>query len=309
MNTEANAMPESAVVAPAAVTPARPFYWSVRREIWENRSIYIVPLLVAGIVLFASFINAFGWPRRMQTIQTLEPAARHAAVVRPFSVAPAPIMLATFFVGFFYSLDALYGERRDRSILFWKSLPVSDRTTVMSKAAIPMVVLPLIAWVLGVITIFILLFLSSTILLGNGMNPAILWREVQFFEEPLVMLYGLTVFTLWWAPVYTWLLLISAWARRAPFLWLVVPLLAVAAVEKILFNTMLFMSMLEYRVGGALKEAFIFQPKRGSHEVVDQIVQLDPSKFLTRPGLWLGLLFAAACLAAAVRLRRYREPI
>ena len=79
----------------------------------------------------------------MQTLPALDPAKRHALVVRPFSMAPAPIMLATFLVGLFYSLDALYGERRDRSILFWKSLPVSDRTTVLSKASIPLVVLPL----------------------------------------------------------------------------------------------------------------------------------------------------------------------
>ncbi len=309
MNTEANAVPESAVVAPAVLSPARPFYWSVRREIWENRSLYIAPFAVAAFVLFASFINAFGLPRRVRTIQTLDPATRHAAVIRPFTLAPAPIMLAAFLVGFFYSLEALYGERRDRSILFWKSLPVSDRTTVLAKAAIPMMVLPLIAWVLGVIVFFILLFLSTAILLGNGMSPAILWREVEFVEEPLVMIYGLTAFTLWWAPIYSWLLLISAWARRAPFLWFVMPLLAVAAVERILFNTTHFMAMLHYRLGGAMKEAFVVTPAKGSHAALDQITRLDPGRFLMTPGLWVGLIFAAACLAAAVRLRRYREPI
>ncbi|HSP14755.1 MAG TPA: ABC transporter permease [Thermoanaerobaculia bacterium] len=284
-------------------------YWSVRRELWENRFLYIAPLLVAAVVLFATFISSFGLPKRMRALPTIEPARQHAVVVRPFSMAPAPIMLATFLVGFFYSLDALYGERRDRSILFWKSLPVSDLTTVLSKASIPMVVLPLIAFVLSVATFFILFLQSTVVLLAAGVSPARLWVELPFVQEPMVMLYGLTVHSLWFAPIYAWLVLISAWARRSPFLWALLPLLAVAAVERIVFNTTLFMSMLQYRIGGAMREAFAINPQHGGNGVLDQITQLTPARFLTSPGLWVGLVFAAAFLTAAVRLRRNREPI
>ncbi len=295
--------------APEVMAATRPMYWSVRRELWENRSIYIAPLLVTAVVLFATLISMIGLPKRMRAVPTLDPAKQHAAVVTPFSMAPAPIMLATLFVAVFYCLDALHGERRDRSILFWKSLPVSDRTTVLSKASIPLVVLPLIAFVLSVATLVIMLFLSTAVLLLNGLSPVRLWSELRFVQEPVIMLYGLTVHALWFAPIYGWLLLVSAWARRATLLWAVLPLLAVSAVEKIAFNTWSFMSMLQYRVGGAMKEAFAFTPKHGTGEVLDQLIQLDPAKFLTRPGLWVGLAFAAACLAAAVRLRRNREPI
>jgi ABC-2 type transport system permease protein len=291
------------------MSETRLMYWSVRRELWENRFLYIAPLVVTAFVLLASLISMIGLPRRMQTLPTLDPAKQHTVVVAPFSTAPAPIMLATFIVGTFYCLDALYGERRDRSILFWKSLPVSDLTTVLSKASIPLVVLPLFAFALSVVTQRIMLLQATAILVGNGMSPAPLWAEFRFFQGSLVMLYGLTVHALWFAPIYGWLLLVSAWARRATFLWAVLPLLAVSAVERTAFNTSYFMSMLQYRVMGAMAEAFVFKPRRGADGIIDQLTQLDPAKFLTRPGLWVGLAFAGIFLAAAVRLRRYREPI
>jgi ABC-2 type transport system permease protein len=293
-------------VAPPVMTETRPMYWSVRRELWENRFLYIAPLLVTGVVLFGSFISIMiTLAKAMPSLSTLDAAKQHAVVAQPFSVAPAPIMLATFLVAFFYCLDALYGERRDRSILFWKSLPVSDLTTVLSKASIPFVVLPLIAFALSVATQAILLIASTPVLLGSGVNPVPLWAEVRFFQGLVIMLYGLTVHVLWWAPIYGWFLLVSAWARRAPFLWAVLPLLAVSAVERAAFNASHFMGFLQYRLMGAMTEAFA----SGTNGHIDRLTQLEPARFLTRPGLWLGLAFAAACLAAAVRLRRNREPI
>jgi ABC-2 type transport system permease protein len=288
------------------MTETRPMYWSVRRELWENRFLYIAPLLVTGVVLFGSFISiTITLATTMRSLPTLDPAKQHAVVAQPFSVAPAPIMLATFLVAFFYCLDALYGERRDRSILFWKSLPVSDLTTVLSKASIPFVVLPLIAFALSVATQVILLIASTPVLLGSGVNPVPLWAEIRFFQGLLIMLYGLSVHVLWWAPIYGWLMLVSAWARRAPFLWALLPLLGVSAVETAAFSTGHFMAFLQYRLMGAMTEAFA----RGTKGDINRLTDLEPARFLTRPGLWLGLAFAAVCLAAAVRLRRYREPI
>jgi ABC-2 type transport system permease protein len=301
MTTEAN-------IPPAVMSETRPMYWSVRRELWENRSVYLAPLIVAAVVLFGCMISTIGLPKRMRAASQLtDPAKRHA-VVMPYSMAPAPIMLATFIVGLFFSLDALYGERRDRSILFWKSLPVSDRTTVLSKASIPLIVLPIIAFALSVVTQIILLTLSTMVLMGSGVSPATLWTEIRFFEGLLIMIYGLTVHALWFAPIYGWLLLISAWARRAPVLWAVLPLLAVSAVERIAFSSTLFAYMLQYRLVGAMTEAFALT--RGGHNGdIDRLSQLDPGRFLSAAGLWVGLAFAALFIAIAVRLRRDREPI
>lgn len=313
MNTQSDTSQQCAGdsrgVAPAPMSETRPVYWSVRRELWENRSIYLAPLIVAGVVIFASLINTLGMPKRMRTVSELEPAKQHAAVVSPYSMAPAPIMLTTFLVGMFYALDALYGERRDRSILFWKSLPVSDRTIVLSKASIPLVVLPLIAFVLSVLTVTVLLFASTAWLVLNGASPVRLWTELRFVQEPIIMFYGLAVHTLWFAPIYCWLLLISAWARRAPFLWAILPPVAVSVFERVAFNTTHFSSLMRYRVMGAMREAFAVESKSGRVGIIDQLSQLDPARFLSSSGLWFGLILAAAFLAAAVRLRRNREPI
>src|SRR5438132_13703895 len=146
MNTPSNVVSgsplEPRTVAPAAESPTRPLYWSIRRELWENRSIYIAPLVVAGVFLLGVLISMVYLPERRRATLLLDPAAQRAAIERPYDVGAILLILTAFLVGVFYCLDALHGERRDRSILFWKSLPVSDLTTVLSKASIPLVVLP-----------------------------------------------------------------------------------------------------------------------------------------------------------------------
>lgn len=307
MNTPSIDARELPAAAPLPET--RLMYWSVRRELFENRFLYLAPLVVAAFVLLVTSVTMFGLPRRMQAASALDAARQHAVVFRPFSMAPAPIMFAALIVGLFYCIDALYSERRDRSILFWKSLPVSDLTTVLAKASVPLVVLPLFAFVLSAVTQRIMLVQATGVLMANGMSPTPLWTQFRFFQGSLVMLYGLAVHALWFAPIYGWLLLLSAWARRAPFLWVVLPPMVVSVVERTAFGTSYFMSMLRYRMTGAMAEAFVLKPRRGSHAIIDQFTQLSPGRFLSTPGLWVGLVFAAACLAAAVRLRRNREPI
>src|SRR4029078_10410493 len=144
MNSET--VPESAGVSTPGHRPAtpRPFYWSLWRELWENRSIYIAPILVAVVVLFGFLVSTIGLPERRRQVLLLDPVKTRAAIEAPYDMAAIMLILTAFVVGVFYCLDALYGERRDRSILFWKSLPVSDRTTLLSKATIPLVVLKLL---------------------------------------------------------------------------------------------------------------------------------------------------------------------
>jgi ABC-2 type transport system permease protein len=299
--TDTSLLDDSQPAAPASLSETRPLYWSVRRELWENRSIYIAPLIVAGVVFLSLAIHTLRRPEPPRTLAIPDLAAYAATA---YNMAPAPIMLATFLVGLLYSLDALYGERRDRSILFWKSLPVSDLTTVLSKASIPLVVLPLIAFVLSVATKFFLALFGTLVLLANGRSPATFWAALHFLPEVVVMFYGLVVHTLWFAPLYGWALLLSAWVRRAPFLWAVMPPFALVVIGNHLLDRPYFASMLRYRVTGAMERGF---SAIGGH--VGDLSQLTPGRFLSTPGLWIGLIFAAACLAAAVRLRRKREPI
>jgi ABC-2 type transport system permease protein len=307
-------MPESLDslgIAPTAMSATRPMYWSVRRELWENRSIYIAPL-AAGVVYMLGFLISLIWlPRSMRELQGLDLAHQRIELAMLYSHAGMLLMVTALLVGVFYSLDALHGERRDRSILFWKSLPVSDLTTVLSKACIPLVVLPLLVFAITVTLQLIMRLLSLAVLVVSGAGAATLWTRLPLFQMELVLLYGVTVLALWHAPIYCWLLLLSGWARRAVFLWAVLPPLAIGVFEKIAFHTSYFGSLLKDRLFGFAAGAFDLKDKAGvpvdAHFI--PLTQLAPGRFLSSPGLWIGLAFAAACIAAAVRLRRYRDPI
>jgi ABC-2 type transport system permease protein len=323
MNTQSNAVPESPlderVVAPVTMLATRPMFWSVRREVWENRSIYIAPLAVAAVYLCGFLISLIWLPRSMRElaafdmseIAALDPTNQRLALAMPYGHAAYLLMVTGLLVGIFYSLDALYGERRDRSILFWKSLPVSDLTTVLSKASIPLAVLPLVIFAITASLQLIMWLLSLAVLFMSGTGAATLWARLPLFQVELVNLYGLVVGALWHAPIYCWLLLVSGWARRATFLWAVLPPLAIAAVESIAFHTSHLGSLLQDRLFGFAAGAFDLKDKAGvpvdPHFI--PLTQLAPGRFLSSPGLWVGLIVAAAFLAAAVRLRRYQAPI
>src|SRR5271167_4310398 len=179
MSTPLNAVSESfqaQSVAPAAFPATRALYWSVRRELWENRSIYMAPLAVAAVALFAFSLSAIAgiWEKALR----LYPAQPSEAVAQPYDMVAALLMLTCIVVSVFYCLDALHGERRDRSILFWKSLPVSDVTTVLAKASIPLVILPLLTVAIIVATHWLMLLMSSAVLLVSGQSVVTLWTKL-----------------------------------------------------------------------------------------------------------------------------------
>ena len=308
MNSSPNNTPGSAGVSESGFnrSSTQPLYWSIRRELWENRSIYAAPLIVAVVMLFGFLVSTVGMPQRRQAVLLLDPAHQRAAIGAPYDVAAMMLIFTAFIVGVFYCLDALNSERRDRSILFWKSLPVSDLTTVLSKASIPFVILPLVIFGIIVVVQFLMLLWSSAILVPSGL-AATTWTRFNLFQQSVILLYSLVVIVLWHAPIYGWALLISGWARRATFLWAVLPLLAIGVLEKIAFDTSYFASMLKDRLFGAGDTAFAFQPHRGF--AVDSLAQLTPVRYLATPGLWIGLVCAAALVVIAVRQRRYRGPI
>jgi ABC-2 type transport system permease protein len=310
MNTQSNAMPNSPVAPQGIVTPPlsvpRPFYWSVCREFWENRSLYLAPLGGAAVFLFGFLISLVRLPEKMRAALLLGPTQQHELIERPYDFAALLIMGATFIVAIIYCLDALYGERRDRSILFWKSLPVSDLTTVLAKASVPIVVLPILTFAVTVVTQCIMLLLSTAVLLGSRQSVATLWSHLSVWHMSWMLLYHLVALHgLWYAPIFGWLLLVSAWARRVPFLWAALPLLVIGFVEKIAFNTSYIAAQLAFRISGGPEAA---ASPAGSMSM-DALSRPTPGQFVSSPGLWMGLVFTAIFLAAAVRLRRNREPI
>jgi ABC-2 type transport system permease protein len=306
MNTASNAMPDSFEAQRIALNTlhaTRPLYWSIRRELWENRFIYIAPVAVAGVVLFAFSISAILgiWESELRIVLV----HGSEAIVMPYDMAAGLMMLTSILVSVFYCLDALHGERRDRSILFWKSLPVSDLTTVLAKASIPLVVLPLLVFAIIVAVQWLMLLVSSAVLLVSGQSVVAFWTKLSFSRMSLLMLYHLlTAHALWPFPVYCWLLLVSGWARRATFLWAALPLIAIAGVEQIVFHTWHFARLVGSRLIGDTETI-----AAGGMFPTGPMTHITPGIFLTSPGLWIGFALAASFLAAAVRLRRYQGPI
>ena len=201
---------------------------------------------------------------------------------------------------------AASGSRRERKPSGWQQLRVLLPYVVRYKGMVVLGLLTLaLMGLVGALPQLIMGALSSLVLAGSHLPVGALWS--QWAQNTLQLLYHMvTVHIFWYAPIYSWMLLASAWARRATFLWAGLPPLAIGLLEKISFNTTHFAHLLLYRVTGP--EAFDL----GAHSDMpahSMMGNLSLVKFLSTPGLWTGLLVAALFLAAATRLRRYRGPI
>jgi ABC-2 type transport system permease protein len=261
----------------------RPFYWSVRRELWENRSIYIAPLAVAAVILAGYLFSVRFLPHFLQMAATAAPHTMlgkqaHFATEAPFEIAAAAIMVNGLIVGAFYALGALHGERRDRTVLFWKSLPVSDLTTVLSKVATVLLVLPIATIATAMTTVLVML---------------------------VTIPYGMAVVSLWYAPIVGWFMVFSAWAKRMTFIWAVVPPAALCLFERIAFGTAYLWRFLLHRLAGGFDVGFTVK----GDQMITSFDELDPVAVVTSLDIWGGLVFLAACVAVCVWLRRRRDPI
>jgi len=151
----------------------------------------------------------------------------------------------------------------------------------------------------------LMLLLGSIVVLATGGSIAALWAHVPILRMSVLALYHLlTAHGLWPAPVYCWLLLVSGWARRAPFLWAALPIVAIGGLEKIAFNTSHFAGVIGERLFGStapIASTTVFP--------TDPMTHITPGAFLGSPNLWIGLLIAAVFLALAVRLRHNQESI
>jgi ABC-2 type transport system permease protein len=306
MSVQTNAVSEQGFGAEAVAAPAvrvtRPVYWSVKREVWENRSIYLVPLAAAALVVLGMLYGAF---EGIATMRSHNPDLLQMTIgqQQQCSVTAMFIMVAAFVVAVFYCIDALYGERRDRSVLFWRSLPVSDTVAVLAKTSIPVVILPIVTFVIAAVTQWVVVGIDAMSVLTHGSTVLTMSAPSLLKMQAGLLYHLLAVHGLWYAPIYGWLLLVSAWARRAPILWAVLPVLAVEIVEKIAFNTTHFARFIGERFsGGPARESFAMNGMQMTHTMPGATL----GQFLVSPGLWGGLFVAGLFLAGAVWLRRYR---
>jgi ABC-2 type transport system permease protein len=230
--------------------------------------------------------------------------------------------IALAFVVFFYCIGALYDDRKDRSVLFWKSLPVSDRDTVLSKVASATLVAPVIASLAALLSMFGFLLIMSVVVLAHGGNPfTLLWGPASPLGIAAKFIAAIPVYALWSLPTVGWLLLCSAWARSKPFLWaLMVPvfsgifvswfdLMHVFNLESSWFWKNIVARMLLSTVPGSwFNVAHFGAINTDGPQAVSQAVTLQSIySVLATPDLWIGVVAGVAMIVVAIRLRRWRD--
>ena len=263
--------------------------WSVRRELWEHRWLWSVPLLIGAMV-----VAVFAGVASLQAASAgADAASRLVAgtlVSGLFDLASRMMLITGTLVAFVYCAEALHGERRDRAILFWKSWPVADGTAVAAKATVALVVVPVLTLALLVAEQGI----AGLVLMGKGIE----------LRAPLAnpIAAGLEVVgaTLWTAPVYAWIMVVSAWARRAVLLLAFLPALLLTVVEAM-------------TVGGGVIGHALFRRGVGRHWPAKlnldsasggMMVWAPAPELLRSAALWAGVALAVLLLAVVVRLRR-----
>ena len=308
-------------VAPAPAThPVRPFYWSVRRELWENRSLVIAPLVPGGIALLALIYIAIAGPHDLQSLAALPPAAQGQGVIVAYGAIAYAISLVMNVAVFFYLLDALQGERKDRSVLFWKSMPVSDTTTVLSKLFTALVVSGALVACMAAATMLGVLLVASVLIMIGGGNPAPMWGNAQLLQMTVSVIYWQMALALWYAPVAAWLLLVSAWAKRATILWALFVPIAAVVFERVAIRTHHLQDFFADRLRDPVIAALAPGARGAQFTVGNEGVKssgipqrvldvIDPVAFFSNPWLWVGLVAAAALVIGAIWMRRYREPL
>jgi ABC-2 type transport system permease protein len=255
-----------------------------RREFWEHRSLWIAPLVASGVLVVLTIIGTSMARVHLDADRIAGPAiSGHPRAAMAALALSTQIFLVATIAAVGYLLDSLYAERKDRSILFWKSLPVSDAKTVLVKYGVAMLLVPLGVYVLAAAST--LLIHGIVQLLGPEVMARLGGGTGSLLRAQAQMLGVVLVTMLWYAPLAAWLMLASVLARRSP--WLIVALVPVGLflAESVLFRTRYVLTF----VGDRLSPA------------------LDSLETLQRPALWLGLVAAAGMLYIVIRLRRYRD--
>lgn len=305
-------------------------YWQtlIRREFWEHRALWLAPLVVAGLLVILTLLSGgvhISGDARVQIDGSeidFVKALNEERAAKLFGVLIAglyvPQLIVMFVVLGFYMLDALYSERKDRSILFWKSLPVSDAHTVLTKALVALLIVPLGVWLLSVLTSLAIVGSLSLKLGGGPLANLVQWNTPIWFGVQGAMFTGTLIAALWYAPIAAALLLISAWARRNVFLWAVLPPVGLMLLEETAFDTSHVARFIEYRFGGFFDAMGMgmsrAEPAAGPGVADQQFAQiaevynrLDVTPLLANVDLWLGVAAAVGMLWAAMQIRRRRD--
>jgi ABC-2 type transport system permease protein len=300
--------------SPAGVGTGRTLLMLVRREFWEHRALWMAPLGVAVLLALCAIparVNVhLGDPDGgLSRYFDQQRVALFTIVQWGLSV---PLYAVMIILVSFYLLDCLYAERKDRSILFWKSMPVSDGFTVASKLLVALVIVPLGVFALALAAHLLFSGIwAARVALGNA-PPVMSWDTLAWAKLEIAMLLGLVLAVLWYAPLAAYLLLVSAWARRNAFLWAALPPVLAPLLERLAFGTRFVGHLINYRFGGiwhtlALGHERILTHDVRLHSLGALLGELNFRGAFTDIDLWLGLAVTAALVFAAARIRRYRD--
>lgn len=297
------------------------FYTLIRRELWEHRSLFWAPLIMASLLVLVTFFGSRVGGVNIElddgeSVFFADLAANSAAQLQLFSVWISSLLIPQLLVGlivvFFYLLDALYAERKDRSILFWKSLPVSDAQTIGAKFATAVVLMPVWIWFLSLVSGLFIFFIVKFIVADTPLAPLGVWHSSAWLLVQATLLQNLLIAALWYAPVAAWLLVISVLAKRSPFLWAVLPPLLLLVLEAVAFDSRYVLEFLGHRLGGffdVMQPALMRTDDSGAsmQTIADAYAALSAAPLLTTASLWLGVLAAGLLLALAIRFRRVKD--
>jgi ABC-2 type transport system permease protein len=310
------------------------FGWLLRREFWENRGGFLWSHLIAGLIIVTlAVLGAIVALVKVGGAFVPETGSGDLAEFQRSLGLAGDAILATgmtvtgvvvAFVVFFYALGSLYDDRRDRSALFWKSLPISDTQTVLSKAAWALLLAPLIALVVGLlIGLALWLVAGVTLAVGGVPHASALLTHSHPFRVAGQMLAALPIGLLWSLPAVGWLMFCSAWVRSKPFLWAVL----IPFLGSMMISVLGAMPGLDIPVGRVWYVAVYrglmsvvpgtwalpgLEQRLNTNVSPDELVNsilgqaLEPSLY-TGTDLWIGAVVGIAFIAAATYMRRWRD--
>lgn len=296
----------------------------IRRELWEHRSIYVVPLVVAILMALSSLTGQVSvndikhLDAGIIGLSNLPESARSAALSGILLGLTTPFIFAMWVLTIFYALDALYAERKDRSILFWRSIPVTDFETVLSKLLTAVFVIPAITFVIIIVThLVVLTSLSTWLDIRGGSATTLIWSSVPFADNWSATLVFLLSLPLWLSPFIGWFLFVSAFTKRSPLLVAALPIAVLPLLEKIFFDTSVMVEALFVRsvkmplFAGLDNIELLFREGEDFERLAETDLSLmgllDFGGFLADPQLWLGFAVCGIFTAAAIYVRRYRD--
>ncbi|MGW8369123.1 MAG: hypothetical protein ACWGPN_10645 [Gammaproteobacteria bacterium] len=295
----------------------------IRREIWEHRSIYVTPIAIAVVVSLVSLagmvtVSAFDKEVNVALFGAANiagDAERQAALTVFFLGTSWVFLFALAILTTFYSLDSLYAERKDKSILFWRSLPITDAETVISKLLTAVFVLPLFTVAAIIVTHLVNLVITTGWVIVKGGNAAhLVWGSVSLFDNWVAALVVTVASAIWMSPFIGWFLFVSAFTKRSPLLMAFMPLILVPIIEWIFFRSKMFASavfgrgeMIPLFHEMDIERFFDEDRMQVNEEVVSLLAHIDIGKFLVSPSVWLGVVVCGILATAAIYVRRYRD--